>query len=198
MSFHPNVYSLYHHPALTHTHSQIRIIGSSFSGRLTFALGSIPSMEGGKFSLDMKDGIIFGYEGWNYLWIWRMKSSLDMKDGIFFGYMKDWTLFGCMKDGILLGYERWNYLWIWRKDFSLDMKGGIFFGYMRIEFSLDIRRMKFYLDMKDGNLWIWRMEFSLDMKDGILFGYKGWNSLWIWRMNLSLDMKYGILLGYEG
>ncbi len=30
-----------------------------------------------ELSLDMKDGILFGYEGWN---------SLDLKDGTLFGY----------------------------------------------------------------------------------------------------------------
>jgi hypothetical protein len=39
----------------------------------------------------MKDGILFGYEGWNSLWIYRMEFSLDMKDGILFGY-KGWNL----------------------------------------------------------------------------------------------------------
>ncbi len=39
-----------------------------------------------EFSLDMKDGILFRYDGWNFLWIWRMEFSLDMKYGILFGY----------------------------------------------------------------------------------------------------------------
>ncbi len=47
-----------------------------------------------EFSLDIKDGILFGYEGWSSLWILRMEFSLDMKDGVLFGY------------------EGWNSLWI--------------------------------------------------------------------------------------